>query len=284
MGFKIGKLFKKVLKTAVKVAPYALAAGAVVFTAGTALGVIGPGIGGWSGAVGSLVNRIGAKGLLADVLTGALTKAGYGAAIGAAGAAVTGNNIGKGAAMGAATGAVVGGITGGIEGGGFFRTPAPLQGAVGVNLPNNGAVPGDVPGTELSRTGVGVAPVDAQASNAGVPNNPGGFLNTNSGVMLGTALGGALSGVGAGIGAKAEAEQVTQREEDRRAAIAANYALPANARAMTPPSLPANGGILTPSSLAALETALPKPEQRFSQNYYKPGYKWDPASNQIVYS
>ena len=269
MGLKIGKVFKKVLKTAVKVAPIALAAGAVVFTAGTALGVIGPGIGGWSGAVGSLVTKIGARGLLADVLTGALTKAGYGAAIGAATAAVTGNNIGKGATMGAATGAVYGGITGGIEGGGFFRTPP--QGTVGVTLPNNGPSLGDVPGTELSASG-GIREVGAQASNSGIMDRAGGFLNTNSGVMLGTALGGALSGVGAGIGAKAEADQATKREEDRRAAIAGNYALPAG------------GGILTPSSLAALETARPKPEQRFSQNYNKPGYKWDPASNQIVYA
>ena len=270
MGLKIGKVFKKVLKTAVKVAPYALAAGAVVFTAGTALGVIAPSVGGWSGAMGSLATRIAGNGLLGNVLTGALTKAGYGAAIGAATAAVTGNKIGKGAAMGAAAGAVYGGITGGIEGGGFFRTPP--QGTVGVSLPNNGATPGDIPGTELSRTGGGIVPVSGQASNAGIMDRAGNFLNTNSGVMLGTALGGALSGVGAGIGAKAEADQATKREEDRRAAIAGNYALPAG------------GGILTPSSLAALETARPKPEQRFSQNYNKPGYKWDPASNQIVYA
>ena len=272
MGLKIGKVFKKVLKTAKKVAPIALAAGAVVFTAGTALGVIAPSVGGWSGAVSSLVTRVAGKGLLADVLTGALTKAGYGAAIGAATAAVTGNSITKGAGLGAATGAVVGGITGGIEGGGFFRTPAPLQGRVGVTLPNNGAIPGDVPGTELSRSGGGVVPISGQASNAGIMDRAGGFLNSNSGVMLGTAIGGALSGVGAGIGAKAEADQATKREEDRRAAIAGNYALPAG------------GGILTPSSLAALETGRPKPEQRFSQNYNKPGYKWDAASNQIVYA
>ena len=271
MGLKIGKVFKKVLKTAKKVAPIALAAGAVIMTAGAALGVAGA-AGGWSGAVSGLVTRIGAKGILANVLTGALTKAGYGAAIGAIGAAVTGNSITKGAGLGAATGAVVGGITGGIEGGGFFRTPAPLQGSVGVSLPNNGAIPGDIPGTELSRSGGGIVPISGQASNAGIMDRAGGFLNSNSGVMLGTALGGALSGVGAGIGAKAEADQATKREEDRRAAIAGNYALPAG------------GGILTPSSLSALETARPKPEQRFSQNYNKPGYKWDAASNQIVYA
>ncbi|MEQ1888040.1 MAG: hypothetical protein ABL951_02535 [Alphaproteobacteria bacterium] len=264
MGLK--KLFKKVIKTAVKVAPLALAAGAVVMTAGAALGVTAA-AGGWGGAITNLVARIGAKGILGSVLTGALTNAGYGAAIGAAGAALTGNSVSKGALMGAATGAVTGGITGG------FRTPAPATGSVGVNLPNNAAPQMDAPGLELSRAGgAGVTPVSAQAPNGGFMNSAGNFLNSNSGVMIGTAVGNALSGIGAGIGAKAEADEVTKREEDRRAAVAANYALPAG------------GGMLTPASMAALEAARPQPEQRFSQNFSKPGYKWDPASNQIVYA
>jgi hypothetical protein len=36
----IGKIFKKVVKTVVKIAPFALAAAAVVFTGGAALGIL----------------------------------------------------------------------------------------------------------------------------------------------------------------------------------------------------------------------------------------------------
>jgi hypothetical protein len=98
----IGKVFSKIVKTVVKIAPFALAAAAVVFTGGAALGILPT----FSAAVGGLVSSLGLSAGITGALTGAVTSAGFGAALGF----VTGGKKGlqKGALMGALTGGVLG--------------------------------------------------------------------------------------------------------------------------------------------------------------------------------
>ncbi|MEO1169905.1 MAG: hypothetical protein AAFW97_14465 [Pseudomonadota bacterium] len=93
----VGKVFRKVVKTAKKVALPALAIGAAVVTGGAALGVLGP------AGLGSLGISVGLQGVISTVGTGAL--------IGGAGALLTGKNVIKGATLGG----VIGGVTGGLS-------------------------------------------------------------------------------------------------------------------------------------------------------------------------
>jgi hypothetical protein len=87
-------VFKSVVKTVLKIAPYALAAAAVVFTGGAALGILPT----FGAAVGGLVSSLGLSAAVTGALTGAVTSAGFGAALGF----VTGGKKGlqKGALMG----------------------------------------------------------------------------------------------------------------------------------------------------------------------------------------
>lgn len=284
MGFKIGKVFKKVLKTAVKVAPYALAAAAVVYTGGAALGASWA-TGGFNTAVSGLVARTGASGALANILTGAVTKAGVGAAIGIGGAALTGQSITRGAQFGALSGAVVGGVMGAMQ-------PV-VKPAVGVTLPNNGPSTGltnalsapagsplqgglidDVSGAELNPQG-GITQINPAAPAAGGSLNaaapPGGWYNNPWAVAGGTAVGGALSGIGSGISGAAAAKSAKETVEDERATVAANYANPLGV------------GLLTPASLDYIQRQPVRqtPAERFA--IARPGktYKWNPVTGQI---
>jgi hypothetical protein len=100
----IGKIFKSIVKTVIKIAPYALAAAAVVFTGGAALGLLPT----FAAAVGGVVSSLGLSAAVTGALTGAVTSAGFGAALGF----VTGGTRGmqKGALMGLLTGGVMGAV------------------------------------------------------------------------------------------------------------------------------------------------------------------------------
>lgn len=108
------KVFKKVTKVLVKVAPIALLAGAAIFTGGAALG-LAPFAGGWGAAAAGFASNLGLTGTLGSVVTGAVTQAGYGALIGGGLSAATGGSFIKGAQLGALTGTVTGGLTGGFN-------------------------------------------------------------------------------------------------------------------------------------------------------------------------
>ena len=141
MGFfskiwkSIKKVFKKVVNVVKKVAPYAAAAAAVFFTAGSALSENIPS---WGQASASIVESLGFEpgGLLSDTLVGAVTQAGYGAAIGGVTGAITGQGFGRGAAIGGAIGGVTGGVTG------FVNSNASLLGD-GVSNPGLGIDEGE---------------------------------------------------------------------------------------------------------------------------------------------
>ncbi len=89
----VGKVFKRVASSASKILPVALAAGAVMFTAGNALGVTSS----WGDAVKSVTDSLGMGSTLSNVISGAVTNAGYGAVAGAATSAIAGGDVMKGA-------------------------------------------------------------------------------------------------------------------------------------------------------------------------------------------
>jgi len=128
----VSKTFRKLVPGLKKILPYGLAIGALVFSAGAALGALPS----WGSAVQGVVAKLGISETLAGALTGAVTQAGYGAALGAGGALLTGKDPGKGALLGALTGAVTGGVSGGMG----YETD-PLK---GLNEP--GGAPAGVPG------------------------------------------------------------------------------------------------------------------------------------------
>lgn len=101
----VGKVFKKVANVVMKVAPFALAAAAVIFTGGAALGILPT----FSAAVGGLVSGLGLSAGLTGAITGAITSAGFGSALGF----VTGGTKGmkQGFLMGALTGGIMGAVS-----------------------------------------------------------------------------------------------------------------------------------------------------------------------------
>lgn len=193
----VKKVFKKVIKPIKKVLPIALAVGAVVFSAGSALGALPS----WGDAVSSLTGTS----TLGNILGGAITQAGYGAAIGAAGAAVTGNDITDGAGLGALAGAVTGGVTGAMAPSTPTGTPT-SGGSVYPGQPGSGITQTPLP---ASPTPAGGAPIAAAAAAGGGNATgsgllaPGGWLERNQELV-----GGVIGGVGKGLLGAAEAEDV----------------------------------------------------------------------------
>ena len=215
----VKKVFKKVIKPIKKVLPIALAVGAVVFTAGNALGAMPS----WGEAVSSMTGTS----TLGNILGGAITQAGYGAAIGAAGAAVTGNDITTGAGYGAAAGAITGGITGAMA----PSTPG---------APATPSAPGSPTSTPITQTplppppsaGAGPVAANTAAAAAGGGNAtgsgllaPGGWLERNQELV-----GGLVGGVGKGLLASAESDDAGKQQieimRERQRQIAANYGTP----------------------------------------------------------
>jgi hypothetical protein len=172
----LGKIFKSVIKTVIKIAPYALAAAAVVFTGGAALGIL-PAFG---AAVGGVVSSLGLSAAVTGALTGAITSAGFGAAIGF----VTGGKKGmqRGALMGALSGGVLGAVSPGVFGivkgaSGAVTTANALShagNAFGAGAATTGIAPattasGVGASTSLSTAPTGLAGSAATAASAAPP-------------------------------------------------------------------------------------------------------------------
>lgn len=280
----IGKTFSKVVKTAKRVLPIALAAGAIFFTAGSALGLTPT----FGEAIGGTLGKIGVTGKMADVLTGALTQAGIGSAAGAGGALVTGGDPMKAAQIGSAAGLVTGGISGAM---GFTD---PLKGVASDSRPKDWFGPAEgVPSVAPNPPAVTPAPL---GQPEGLPPAPGkgmdptalqnlskemgapaaaaakprGFLDK---LMESQAGAGLVAGVGTGLvnyataGDKAKAEQ--EAEDRRRRAYGENYG---NAR-----------GFLTPEQMQYLDTQpkRPAPGERFKADIENVRFRWNPAANTI---
>lgn len=292
----VTKVFKKVVKTTAKVLPVALGVGALVFTAGAALNV--PGMaGGWGEAMSKLTSAMGATGVLGNVLTGALTQAGYGAVLGGAGGAVFSDDPLKGALKGAQIGAGTGAITGGVMGGLDFETD-PIKGFLpsgdkmtradsAAMLGGGGGELGEDALGEAEATGFmqGKAAAGPKIGPAATGMSPveraildRSWLERNQGLA-----GGVIGGLGSGIAAMASgrgtaeatekaAEMRLQGEREARQATAANYANP-------------GAGLLRPADVAALRTGVPRPTpaQRFDPRTYGGSYEFDPQSGTIKF-
>ena len=224
----IGKIFGKILKVIIKIAPYALAAAAVIFTGGAALG-LGFAAGGFAGAVGGVVSSLGLSAAVTGALTGAITSAGFGAALGF----VTGGEKGmqKGALMGLLTGGVMGAVnpaTFGIAkvanaaGNGFDVTTTTALANHGANTVSN------LGNGIYSATPKGIAPVSLAPATP-IPTLPGGLtegsvdklafspISTPGGATIAGAPGtqaavtaSQASGVGSGIGPQMSSVTVPQ--------------------------------------------------------------------------
>lgn len=205
----VKKVFSKVGNIVKKVALPVLAAGAIVFTGGAALG-LAPLAGGFGGAVASGLGALGLSttGTLGSVLTGAVTQAGYGAAIGGIGSKLMGGSFSDGAAMGGLAGAVTGGL------GGMMAAPA--SGAVtasGRTAPTVGGLAG--------RTGVtpaiaNPAAVGGPATAGAASTGPAGLLGGFGKFLSSPVAGQMLAGAGQGI-LEGKALQDAQRARDKYA-------------------------------------------------------------------
>ncbi len=142
----VGKIFKKVAKGIKKVAPYALAAAAIYFTAGAALG----GTASFGSMSSTAMTNMFGEGILADTLAGAVTQAGYGSLIGGAISGVSGGDISEGMQKGALVGSLTGGATG------FMQSPYDMSGST----PTTSATPPTV---------TGATPVPSPTAGAVIP-------------------------------------------------------------------------------------------------------------------
>jgi hypothetical protein len=222
----VGKVFKKVVKAAIKIAPYAIMVGAVVLTGGAALGALP--------AVGSVIGGLGLSAGVTAALTTAVTTAAIGTAVGAGTAALSGGNILKGASQGALAGAVSGGILGAV---------APAATAAGSAASTAGefaapALTGDAASTAAAwGGGTGIAALDsvpalATAAPAAITGLPGIAAPAASGGgvsgLLGSALkspvvAGLIQGVGNGISANETAKAQQRMAQDNRDFLTGNY-------------------------------------------------------------
>lgn len=177
-----------------KVAPYVLAAAAIIYTGGAALGLALPGMAagtaataGFATAVSSGVAAMGlttaAGGLstLGAIVAGSVTYAGIGGALGAATSAITGGDISKGLKTGALAGAVVGGA----------------MGAAGYGLPASAMNPTSVAATPGATGAVGsgqgmiqtaaVAPPSGSLAAAPISSSAMPTIGAESAKMMGAA-------------------------------------------------------------------------------------------------
>lgn len=297
--------FKKFLKTAKKVAPIALTAGAVVFTAGAAFGKTG----GWGDIVSGITKGVGLDGVVGDILAGAVTQAGYGAVLGGVTSMIAGGDFMDGAQKGALGGLVTGGVMGGIGGQdladplkGMFGNGetgetgqaavsqaaalAPVAGsqAAALDAPlgkasealraAGGGHPGET-GNVMRSLGEG-ARTSARGGGAGggggggaAPGffGEGGWLERN-----GEFVGKTVSGLGGGLLSMASAEEPGAEAQARQAVINQNYG------GMT--------GLLTPGGVGPTAQG-PAPGEVYDQQVYGtagPGrYVYDPRQRRVVF-
>lgn len=223
----VKKVFNKVVKTVRKVAPYALAIGAIVFTAGAAAGATGILGAGWGGAASAMSTSLGLSGAAGAALTGAITQAGFGALIGGGLAEATGGDFAEGAEAGALTGLVTGGASGaigaaraGIAPKGGPATAAPA-GAPGTTLPaSQVATPPKLPKIGASPSG-GIPAVTGatKATQGGMLSRAGQFFRNNKDLV-----GQAVAGLGQGIGAGADADAEMDLLREQHNLRSSNYA------------------------------------------------------------
>lgn len=233
------KIFRKVGKVIKKVAPIALAAGAIFFTAGAALGAAPA----WSTAVSSMTS--GLSGTLGSVVTGAVTQAGQAAAIGGLVSEATGGDFKDGATAGALTGGVLGGLGGYMNApaagpvtdgaGGQFANSSPAlnqpqsvasmaSNANPMNAGNSSLMSAsDVAAQAANTPNQGVLAGLGRAQNIGdsvksVASGVGNFIENNP-----TMTGMVVQGLGQGLSAQAQADELRKAEERKQRRLEESY-------------------------------------------------------------
>jgi len=272
------KVFKKVVKVVIKVLPYILAAAAIIYTGGAALGLVA----GWGATAATVTASLGlsATSGLGVILTGAITSAGYGAAIGGVGSVLMGGDFGDGATAGALTGALTGGFASALGGAGGL----PAAGKVSSVAKNGASLAGTT--TAGVSTGVSVGAknglLQGAQSAANTAASSSGSVFSGATDALGKVwnavndspiAGQLISGLGKGLLASAssedEAEALLARDRERADRIAANY------------GEPGTGLLSSAGQLARLPAdQYPTPQQRWDQ----PGeYVFDRQAGRIVF-
>lgn len=301
----IGKFFKKVRKSKIFQAVAAVAGvAATVFTVGAASGASWAS-GGWGGAVSSVTQSLGLGDTVTNLLTGAVTAAGYSAAIGAAGAALTGGDILEGAASGAAIGGLIGGAAGaagynvdpldgintkgasgvtsgaaqGVTGGARLPSELNLDGAGAEGMTYGGerptfsltSPPAPTPAApETSASEAGGSSVmgrnGADATGGGILDR-GGFLDRNSS-LIGRSLTGLAAGYAQGADNEDEIGEIRRQEDRRRASYDIDFGAARD-----------RGRAATSGAPTAAE------RYRASKRAASPGgftFRWDRGSRQMV--
>lgn len=269
----IGKVFSTVGSAVARVGKAVTGVGATTFTAGAASAAPSMATGGLSGIVSSFTGG----GVLGNIITGAVTQAGYGALIGGAVGAMTGQGFGKGALMGGLGGAVTGGLFGAAG-----VNPDPLTKGFG-QANQSGVVPVEGTATGAAPTGATAsAPLDvasgrvAQAHGditgsvaapaAAAPAASGGgfgsFLKSEAG-------GGLLAGVGKGLGAYMDAQNRSEEAEKDRDFLRDKEQRLQDSYKVDPSAL---HGTMSDT------TARPTPAEKYSRSRYE----YDPAQGRIV--
>ncbi len=280
----VKKVFRKVAKVAKTVIPSILGIGALVFTAGAALGVPGT-AGGWGGAVNRLVGSLGAGDVLTQTLSGALTTAGYGAVLGGALGLATDKGIMKGAQYGTLAGGAAGAVLGGTGTpydplAGIGTQPAAAAAAApaaaGAVPGPGGAMPGTIQVTPVSATGPiagggGAAATTGQAVAAGARGfaPPASWLERNQALV-----GSVIQGVGSGLSSMAEGEDYRraaeislERDERGRDYMRRNFG---------------TGEVRGYRGFRSPGRPQPTPVQRYDPQSYRTEFQYDPAQGRIV--
>lgn len=234
----VGKVFKKVVHSTVgKIIIGALMVGAVVLTAGAALGALP--------AIGSVLGSVGISGTMASILGGAISMGAVGAVTGGIMGAATGKGFFSGAEggflMGAATGGVLGGI-GVIGPNGIFGSMG--QGAATTAATNGGisisptattqatsAMANSGLGTAASAAQVGAAVPTAVTTSATTAASAAGAAQAAGHGLLGSAgigpilqAGGSIiSGFASGKAAEAQTAAELQMQRTKFDQAAYNY-------------------------------------------------------------
>lgn len=281
----VSKVFKRVASSASKILPVALAAGAVFFTAGNALGITSN----WGDAVKGVTGSLGMGSTLSNVISGAVTNAGYGAVAGAATSAISGGDIMQGTQYGAAAGAVLGGAQGAYDSYTSGSTPtnaasggdAPATGAKVETAPppsdtaqgvRNGLLRNNMPGAMTTQASTPTNTVTGTTSTASAANaggggifDKGGWLERNQGLV-----GNTLTGLGKGLLA-ADGDAQLKALQQRAELVKANYGTP-------------RAGLLTTANSAPAAGQQPgmTPQQRFSAAGVQGQYVYDPATGRYV--
>lgn len=258
----VKRVFKRVVKVVKKLAPIALAVGALVFTGGAALGLTG----GWGATAASLSSALGATGTAGAALTGAITQAGYGALIGGGLSKASGGSFAEGAKLGAVSGAITGGITGALSA--APGTARVAQGAV--NAGNQAGSVASQAGTVATQTagqtaGQVAGQTVGKSATGGLLSKAAGWVERNQ-----TLVGNTISGIGKGLLSSSAADAEKDLLNDRYRRIEQNYAgvnPSGNYRGL----LPGQNG--------------QSPTERFSPGYYASAgryeFRYSPQSGRI---